>query len=197
MNSLPGDKRNQLILVALVTAVVIAGLWYGLIGIEQSALGARADMIGQMQEKVDTARRRAAHLDEFKDELARATATLQNIENQMASGDVYVWIIKTLQNFQAPYQVQITNFDPPTIGETPLLPKVPYRTATFSVLGTARYHDLEIFLANLEDAFPCVRVQKLELEPMSFARSAGGDDEEKLTFKLELATLIKPPSVRP
>ncbi|MBU6402504.1 MAG: hypothetical protein KGS61_19460, partial [Verrucomicrobia bacterium] len=166
-------------------------------GIEQKALRARADMIAQMEVKVETARRRAAHAEEFKQELARATQNLRHIENQMATGDVYVWIIKNLTTFQTPYQVDISNFDPPQISDSTIVPKVPYKTAVFTVLGTARYHDLEVFLAHLLSNFPCMRVQKLELEPISYGRSGGSQDEQRLTFKMELATLIKSGSTRP
>ncbi|MHB8521764.1 MAG: hypothetical protein ACYDH9_13525 [Limisphaerales bacterium] len=197
MNKLSQEKRNQLVLVALATAVVIAGLWYGLIRMEQSALRARADMIAQMQLKVKTARLRAAQADDFKARLAAAMEKLHDLEDQMATGDVWLWIIKTLQKFEAPYQVEIPNFDQPQFGELATLPKVPYKTATFSVLGTARYHEFEFFLANLEAAFPCIRVQKMELDPIAYGRAGGGEDEEKLTFKMELTTLIKPAAAHP
>jgi hypothetical protein len=197
MNKLPEEKRNQLILVAVGTLGVVVAIWLSLISLEQSALRNRDHMVAQMERKVETARQRAALADRYKQALTNATGHLQAIEDRMAAGDVYLWLIKTLQDFQKPYHVNISNFDPPQISDSPVLPKVPYQSATCAVLGTANYHDLEIFLAHLEATFPYIRVQRVELEPLYLGRAGSGDDAEKLTFKLELATLIKPSAAHP
>ncbi|MEY2407568.1 MAG: hypothetical protein QOF48_238, partial [Verrucomicrobiota bacterium] len=64
------------------------------------------------------------------------------------------------------------------------------KAAVFMVTGKAYYDDFERFLARLETVFPHMRVRQLELEPAIFG-DASSPEEEKLTFKLELLTLVK------
>ena len=70
-----------------------------------------------------------------------------------------------------------------------LLPDFPYKQATFTVAGTARFHDFGRFLADFENEFPHVRVVNLSLDANT---PAGGEDAETLNFKMEIVTLIKP-----
>ena len=107
----------------------------------------------------------------------------------MPTGDVYRWAIRSITSLQT-NNVEIANLEPPRIGESTILPKVPYKTALLYVNGTAHYHDFGRFLANLENSFPHMRLQRLELDPMQFgeATSAG---QEQLNFKLEIIALIK------
>ncbi|MEY2409955.1 MAG: hypothetical protein QOF48_2625, partial [Verrucomicrobiota bacterium] len=77
-----------------------------------------------------------------------------------------------------------------------LLAKFPYRAAVFHVRGTAFFHDFGRFVADFENTFPYMRIQNIDLEPSS---SSLGDhtnpnDKEKLSFKMEIVTLVNPNS---
>jgi len=63
------------------------------------------------------------------------------------------------------------------------------------VRGTAYYHDLGKFIADFENAFPYVRLLNLEMEPVGLPSPASNPEEqEKLSFKMDIVTLIKPTS---
>jgi hypothetical protein len=67
------------------------------------------------------------------------------------------------------------------------LPGFPYKWATFRLEGSGFYHDFGKFFADLENNFPCFRVQNLEIS----GNSAGSVDPEKLTFAFELVVPVK------
>ena len=113
----------------------------------------------------------------------------------MPIGDVYRWTTRTFTRLQT-NQVEISQLEPPRLGEVNILPKVPYKAATFTVIGTAYYHDFGKFLANLENGFPHVRVQRLELEPTQFGEPET-EEQEKLNFKMEILALVKSRDTEP
>ena len=107
-----------------------------------------------------------------------------------APNDMYSWLIQTLNTFRANYRVDIPQFGRELPAEVGIFPKFPYRAALFSVRGTAHYHDFGKFLADFENAFPFIRIQNIDLVPAASesSREAG----EKLNFKMELLTLVRP-----
>ena len=108
----------------------------------------------------------------------------------MAAGDLYSWLINTLREFKAPYKVDIPQFSQIDGPEAmPMLAGFPYKQATLTISGTALFYDFGTFLADLENQFPYLRVVNLTLEP---SPGQVGNDREKLTFRMEIATLIKP-----
>jgi hypothetical protein len=78
----------------------------------------------------------------------------------------------------------------PVIGEMNMLPAFPYHQATSTVTGSAYYFDFGRFVADFENQFPYMRIQNLNLEP-----SGAADDPEKLSFRMEIVTLIKSGSI--
>ena len=92
------------------------------------------------------------------------------------------------------YKVEIPQFSREVTGDVAMLPKFPYRGATFTVKGSAYFHDFGKFLADFENAFPYIRVQNLQLSPMAAPATATGEIKmtEELSFRMELVTLINP-----
>jgi hypothetical protein len=70
-----------------------------------------------------------------------------------------------------------------------MLPHFPYKQANLTIAGTALFHDLGKFICDFENQFPYFRVLNLSIEPVS---SLMGSDKEKLSFRLEVAALVKP-----
>ena len=114
----------------------------------------------------------------------------------MAAGDPFRWLVNAFLDFPASTNVTIANFEPPHVSETVLLPKVPYKSAAFTLTGTAYYHEFGKFLAALENHFPHMRVRKLELTP-AYAGEASAVEAEKLNFEMELSMLVKPAPAQP
>ena len=196
MNKLIKEKRYQLLPLGLGTTLVIASVLYLLIRPIQGHLKLKAELISQVQDKIETAKRGAKLADQVKAELETTTEKLNAVEEVMTQGDPYRWVIKTLENYQKSYKIEFTDYEKPHLEEINLPPKVPYKTATFNVVGTATYHAFGNFLAAFENAFPHIRLRKLELEPAA-AATIERDDENNLTFKMEFVALFKPPPAPP
>jgi hypothetical protein len=186
---LPKEKRNHLILVVLFTLIAAAGLYFGLIRRQYESLGrlaqdkAAADK--QLRVVLDAIRR----ADTIKAELEEAKITLAAAESDVASGDLYIWVINSLRSFKAPYKVEIPQFSQlgPAV-DVNLLPNFPYKQATLTVAGTAHYHDLGRFLADFENQFPHVRLVNLSLDANAPGMMVA---PETVSFKMDIVTLVK------
>ncbi|MBI3415405.1 MAG: hypothetical protein HY043_08805 [Verrucomicrobia bacterium] len=195
MNKLSKEKQNRMIAVALVAASIIAGLWFGLISTQRTTLDERRQSALKAQEKVVNAKRRVEKEKQVQTELEEVKQQLKEIEDGMASGDLYSWLIQTVNKFRVRYKVEIPQFSREQVSDVNLIPGFPYRSATFTLRGSAFYHDFGKFIADFENAFPFIRVANLELEPLGLpptGTQANPEEQEKLSFRFDLITLIKP-----
>ncbi len=197
MNKLPKEKRDRIIAAAIATVIAIAGIWYGLIRSQQTKLRDSAQTTIKAQDKVTNAKRRVEKEKLIQIELDAARQGLKAIEDEMASGDLYSWIIVTVNKFRAAHRVEIPQFSREQVREVNVIPGFPYKGATFTVKGTAYYHDLGKFIADFENAFPHIRLLNLEMDPIglpSQAAQSNPEEQEKLSFKMDILALIKPTS---
>jgi Tfp pilus assembly protein PilO len=186
---LPRDKRQKLIAVVVATLVALGGLYFGLIKYQKQ------NLVHLAQKKVAVQARHRQVLDAIKRaqqieaDLATAKKALADAEADIASGDLYSWVINTLRDFKAKHKVNVPQFNPigPTT-EVNLMPNFPYKQATLSVAGTAHFHDFGRFLADLENQFPHIRVLNLSVE---LNQSPVAEEQETVSFKLEIVTLVK------
>ena len=189
LRKLPREKRNKLLAVVVGTLVTLAGLYFGLIQYQEQ------NLVHLAQKKVAVEARHKQVLDAIKHahqietDLATAKTTLAEAEIDIASGDLYSWVVNTLRDFKAKYKVNIPQFNPigPTT-EVNLMPNFPYKQTTLSVAGTAHFHDFGRFLADLENQFPHIRVLNLSLE---LNQSPVAEEQETVSFKLDIVTLVK------
>jgi len=192
MRALTPAKLRQLVLLIAGAGGGLFLLWFLLVR-TAGLKSAQIDLDTQdAQLRLDTARQRGKKGEQIKAGLDKAREKLQIAELEMAQGDPYRWIIKTFLNFKKRHPVEIANFEQPRVGEFELHPKLPYQSATFSMNGTAFFHDFGKFLADLENTFPYLRIQRIELDPASGGRP-GGDADEKLSFRMDVTILAKPP----
>jgi hypothetical protein len=185
---LPKEKRNQLILVIMITVAAVGGLYLGLIKSQKanlSQLAARKVAADKKYGEVKEALKRETQVEA---EIVTARQALAEAEVDIASGDLYAWVINKLREFKAGYtSVDIPQFSQlgaPT--DVNLFPTFPYKQATLTVAGTAYFHDVGKFLADLENRFPHMRAVNLSLDA-----TPGAGDPEKLSFKVDLITLVK------
>jgi len=187
-SKLPKEKRNQLILICLVSLVVLAGLGFGLIRHQYENLTRLADKKVETERKLVLMQEQIKHADQAEAALADARTTITNLEAGMVSGDPYSWVINTVRGFKGAYKVEIPQFSP--IGqpsEVNLLAKFPYKQVTLTVAGLAYYHDLGKFLADFENEFPHIRLLNLDV-----SLNPASGETEKLVFKVDIVTLVKP-----
>jgi Tfp pilus assembly protein PilO len=213
MKKLSKEKQKNLVIVAIVTAVVSAGLWQTLIASQRSKIAKLSAKHAEEVEKFDKAKRLLDTRKEIDKRYETLTTRLREIEGEMVSGDMYAWVIQTVKNFRTPYRdrVDIPNFSREVLAEVQMFPKFPYKAAVYNIKGTAYYHDLGRFISDLENRFPFYRVQNLEIEPVggSSASSAaaaaaaaasttpGGStneelEKERLAFRFEWVALVNP-----
>ena len=194
MKSLSKEKRDRLLLVCIGTVAAIAGLYYSVIGSQRRSLETIAGRHGEQQSKLANAERLIGNASAIQKNLEAATGQLKAIESNMASGDMYSWIILTVNSFKENYRVEIPQFSREVPSEVGMYVKFPYRAAVFNVRGTAYYHDFGKFVADFENAFPYMRIQNVELEPPTSSNSNVQNDQEKLAFKMEIVALVNPVS---
>lgn len=192
MKNLPKEKRDQLILISIGAVACVVALYFFVIKNQQKTQDKIAKTIVDEQNKVDNAQRLIGSVTDIQKKLERSAQELKNIEDTMAYGDMYSWIITTVNKFRADRKVDIPQFSREVPTEVGLLPKFPYHAALFNVRGTAYFHDLGKFLADFENTFPYMRVQNLELEPASSSSATSTGDNEKLAFRMEIVTLVNP-----
>jgi hypothetical protein len=189
MNKMPKEKRARIILVALVTVLVGGVLWVVLISPLRDQGVNTARRIGESRSKLELGRKQLSSSNEVAMALTAVSGRLSQAEGTMASGDLYAWMIQAMNRFKTPYAVDIPQISREIPCDVGAYPNFPYKAATFVVRGTAYYHDFGRFLADFENNFPFIRVQNLELDAGGGLK---GEDTEKLQFKMELVTLIKP-----
>lgn len=189
MNSLSKEKRNQLVLVVLVTGCLLVGLWFGLVRFQQESLAVLGQSKIASEQRLDQVRQAIDAADVIENQLADAQQRLGKIESTMASGDLYSWTINTLRQFKPGYKVEIPQYsqiDGPK--DMNMLAGFPYKQANMTISGTAFYTDLGKFVADFENQFPYMRILNLSLEPVP---ALVGSDKEKLAFRMEIAALVK------
>ena len=189
MNKISKVKKQQIALILMGAAVVIASLWYLVIQKQYTHLSAVQKKTLEMGDKVGKAENLLKKAGAIEASLEENVKVLEKIEGGMASGDLYLWMINTINRFNVTKEVTFLDFQRELVGDVGVFPKFPYKAALFPVKGTAHYHELGRFLADFENSFPYVRAQNLELSPST---KAAGEDGESLNFKFEIVALIKP-----
>ena len=199
LRKLPKQKRQHLVIVAVVTLLVLATL--GPFRLESLGVGGLTSYQRHNLETLGTkqanARRELKRIQDavkqtaqIEAEAAEARKALSEAESDIASGDLYSWVINTLRKFKGGHKVDIPQFLP--IGATTevnLMPDFPYKQAALSVSGAAHFHDLGRFLADLENQFPHIRVLNLSVE---LNLSPTAEEKETVSFKMDIVTLVKP-----
>ncbi len=196
MTKLPKDKRDKIILIGMGTAVACAALWFLVINMQRTALVNVRKEAEKSREQLTRGEATVKTQSTVQRQFEEASLALKQRETGMAvPNDMYFWFIQTLNGFRAGHKVEIPQLGRETPGEVSCLPKFPYQAATFTVRGTAYYHDFGKFLADFENAFPYIRVQNIDLEPVAAEAGALGEVRgapETLGFKMELLTLVRP-----
>jgi len=188
MTKLAKEKRDKIGRVVVLTVLVISALWVGVTQPLAAARKTKSASALRLDQTLHTLRRNVAMAGKLKVDLVEAQQRLEIREAKLPEGDVYRWIIRTFNNLQSS-KVDFAALESPRSIESRILPKVPHRTAIFSLAGTARYGDFGTFLANLENTFPLMRLQRLELEPTHYDPTE--KEQETINFKLEILTLVK------
>jgi Tfp pilus assembly protein PilO len=187
---LPKQKRDHLILVAVITVALLAGLGFGLIRRQYDALKATRAKAVEAEERLEKMKVTIEREPEIQKELIEIEGKLSVREaNMAAGGDPYAWALDLIRSFRNSYRVDVPSVGQPIQGDSSLLPRFPYRQATFTVSGSGYYHDIGRFVADFENKYPEIRIVNLTVAPLS---GTVAEDKEKLEFRMDVIALTRP-----
>lgn len=189
MSKLSKEKKQHLVLVIVGTLAILAAFGYFFIKGGYDKLNALEQKKIAAKEKLEQMKNTSKRIKEIEKVFTETQQSLTEKEAGMASGDLYSWMFTSLRRIQRGYKIEIPQISPVVSGDVAILPKFPYKQATVSIGGTAHYHELGRFIADFENAFPYMRISNLTLDINS---SPTPGDFEKLAFKMEITSLIKP-----
>lgn len=207
MNKLSKDKRDKLILVCIAIVAVLGGLYTFVLGAQKDELATLQTQITGAKSKVDKAEVLMRSSATIETRLAEGKKLIDSSQEKMAPpGQYYYWFLKLIDQFRKDEKLDtgfIVDITQPEFVEGGLLPKFPYKAASFGLRLNGDFHDIGKFIAAVENAFPYFRVQNIRIAP----NGAGGasaaparnqplakvdDAEGKLTVELKIVTLVKP-----
>jgi Tfp pilus assembly protein PilO len=194
MKRLSKQKRDQLILAAIVILMVLVGLWFFVIRAQKEGLNtlrgektAKETKETQMRDKINTSKNLEA-------ELGNVASKLAEKEESMVSGDPYASLVNTIRKFKLRYKLDIPQFSPAaSVADVDLLPRFPYKQIKISISGSGYYEEIGKFVSDFENEYSASRVLNLELSPSS----STSDGKEKLTFRLDIVALVASGSATP
>jgi len=190
MKKLSPEKRKQVILVLAGLVLAAGTIWFLLLSGQLRTLKTLASAKADAVRRLEQVKGIMKDAPKTQTDLVATSNVLATLELTMATGDLYAWTVNTLRQFKSNYKVEIPQFtqvDGPK--EANMFAKFPYKQASLTLAGTAGFYELGRFVSDLENQFPFMQVLNLVIEP---AAAANPSDQERLSFKLDLVTLVKP-----
>ena len=185
------EKKQQLLLVIVLAVGVLSGLGFGLIKYQYGRLQMYAEKRALAGTKLEQMRKAVKEVEVIENQLKASQVTLVALEEDLASGDLYAWMINTLRAFKLGYKVEIPQFSPiSSQGDVNILPNFPYKQASVTVAGTSHFHDFGRFLADFENQFPHIRIVNLRMDANP-ANNAANENQETISFTMEIVALVK------
>jgi Tfp pilus assembly protein PilO len=188
MNNLSKEKKGRIVAISLMTATICAGIWFGLVEGMNERLKSIEKRRIEMGEKLKKAERLTKNRLALHEELVDKQAVINQVEDVMASGDMYAWVIAVMNRELPAFNLSVPVFSRESVGDIGVLTKFPYRAATFSIRGSGQFADFGRFVAHMENTYPFMRIQNIELSPTGLGRS-------RMDFRFDLVSPIKPQPV--
>ena len=200
MNKLSKEKRDKLVLLCILIIAVLGGLYTFVLGAQKDQLADLESQITGVKSKLDKAEVLVRSSDKIEMRLAEGKKLVESRQEKMAPPGQYYWFLKLIDQFRKDEKLDtsfIVDITQPEIVDSGLLPKFPYKAASFGLRLNGHYHDVGKFISSVENSFPFFRVQNVRM-----ARYAGAtgkqtgikmdSSEGKLTVELRIVTLVKP-----
>jgi hypothetical protein len=199
MSRLLKNKRDRLLMVAIGTAGLLIAMYFFVVSAQKETLRDYSVKLSAAEDKLNKANvwlRMAANIEA---QLEAQRSELDARHAGLAPADRFKWFYDTMESFLAGHKVHLVDISrEPEIGPAFLLPNYPYQAATFGVKCRALYHDFGVFLADLENRYPYMRVQNIEVEPENVrgitrdSRGGAQSTPQALNITLRVVTLIRP-----
>lgn len=189
MTSVSTVKRMQALLIGAGALLALTLLYMHFVRQGQLQLLEVRERQTSGRTEQEAARKRISMAPIFEQDLQQAQARLEVFEGTMASGDVYLWMVRALDRVSERHRVHFNQIEPPQFETGEFVPRVPYESARFIVSGSATYFDFGYFMAELENTYPFLRFHRLELEPMAFG-NPNPEEADQLRFQGEFTILV-------
>ena len=190
MTKLPRVQKERLVFIVTLTTLLSVVLYQMVITPAKDVFQVRSRLLNDWQQAQRGGKSQSEVLAGINRDLDEANVKIRQSEASISVGDPYRWLMKTLPNFYEADPVDLLNYEPPATHDWQIYPKVPYRAVTFTVSGTAYYHDLGRLLMAIENTHPYIRIRRLDLEPKHSADPEDKEDE-KLNFRIEFDSMLK------
>ena len=204
MNKLSKDKRDKLILTALLFIGMAGVLYTFVIGAQKDRLATLGKQILIMRDKLSKAERLVKSAPMIEADMKESQKRLDVRQEQMApQGQYYYWFLKLMDQFREQEKLNpnfIIDITQPEFIEAGLAPNFPYKAASFGLRLNGQFQEVGRFLADLENGFPYFRVQNLRMAPqrVGFMGAPQGkqaalshETEDNLIVEVRVVTLIR------
>jgi len=196
------QKRDRLILVAILTLAFSAGVWQLLIQANMGRLAKAREMESAALKKFEQAKVFLQGTETLENEALVLSNELARAEGVMADrADPYAWSYQliTMATNQANVRLELKEITRPQApGPVGILPEFPYDAVSFEVRGLAFYEDLGRFLAEFENRYPFFQTRNLQIgvaqESDDGAGPGKGNLGQRLSFRLDVVALVQPSS---
>ena len=167
MNKLTKPQQDQLAALAIGAVGIIGALWYFGVSAKQHELAVTRDKSAKLEKQVHEGETLMRRGDEIGEALQTKSDLLTKREATLTPDrDSYAWLINAMNTFlQSHTNINIDTYSQPEISDTGIIPRFPYRWATFHLKGSGYYQDIGKFFAEVENAYPYYRIQDVNLSP--------------------------------
>jgi len=170
--------------------LVLCGLWSFLIRYQHSVIDQLDVKKAASESKKLRVMQIIASSRAIESELDLIDQKLTEHEDRMASGDLYSSMVSLVRGFKQDHNIDIPQFMAGNESQVDMLPRFPYKQVSLTISGSGTYFDIGKFIADFENQFPAARIQNVNLARSS---AQSPEDREKLAFRMEIVSLVKPP----
>jgi Tfp pilus assembly protein PilO len=165
-------QKQQLIAVGVGAVAVMTALWYFVVRAQHDELAATIKNCDTMRVKLKDEHEMVYQAEQIALDLTNCLEKLHQREAGFApEHEPYSWMRGVMDRFylppngRHPYKT-VSNIDfkqPEITDKGGIIAAFPYKWARFHITGEGRYHDFGKFIADFENAFPCFRIQDLDI----------------------------------
>ncbi len=184
------EKRNQVILLSIVTLAVMAGIYLILINQLTGALRNSEMKLEVARRNLELTQRGLAMATQAQADIERNQQTLDAFEGTMPEGDRYLWMINHTLEMLDRHGLGNINYEQPQNAVVDTPPSVPYAASSYGLSGSASYHRLGSFICEFENQFPFARLTSLQMQAAS--PGLGSADKHQLSFRIGFTSLTRP-----
>lgn len=192
MKKLSKDKRDSLILTSIGTLFFcVFALQFFVAGQQKKISSYRSELgsIGKKDSKLNRLISREALITrDYEQSLSR----LKLLEEYMAIGDPFSWIISRKEKFDRDHNEVKTSVRAGRIDQHPIFPDFQYEVIRFKIVGTAPFHEIGKYVSGLENSNPLFRIENLTMNEKNGIPPVTSDAyNEVLDFSFDLLLMIK------